>query len=82
MHLKRSTTRLHPDQSRVLLRPVNADGPERIARIIARIVALPEEIASQLLDEVSAEFSQRHERIRGRFLEALRTGGSPAVNAG
>ncbi len=69
MHLKRTATILHPDQSRVLLRPFSPGGPERIASIIARIMALPEERAGQLLDQVSAEFSQRHEQIRRRFLD-------------
>jgi predicted GH43/DUF377 family glycosyl hydrolase len=69
MHLKRTATILHPDQSRVLLRPFSPGGPERIARIVARIMALAEERAGQLLDQVSAEFSQRHQQIRGRFLE-------------
>lgn len=69
MHLKRTATILRPDQSRVLLRPFTPGGPERIACIIARIMALAEERASQLLDQVSAEFSQRHEQIRRRFLE-------------
>jgi predicted GH43/DUF377 family glycosyl hydrolase len=32
-------------------------------------MAFPEERASQLLDQVSAEFSQRHQQIRMRFLE-------------
>ena len=32
-------------------------------------MALPEERASQLLDQVSAEFSKRHGQIRTRFLE-------------
>jgi len=69
MHLKRTATILRPDQSRVLLRPFSPGGPERIARIIARIMALPEERAGQLLDQVSAEFSQRHQQIPKRFLE-------------
>ena len=69
MHLKRTATILRPDQSRVLLRPFSPGGPERIARIIARIMALPEERAGQLLDQVSAEFSQRHQQIPERFLE-------------
>ena len=69
MHLQRTATILYPDQSRVLLRPFSPGGPERIARIIARIMALPEDRAGRLLDEVSAEFSQRHQQIRKRFLE-------------
>jgi predicted GH43/DUF377 family glycosyl hydrolase len=69
MHLKRTATILYPDQSRVLLRPLSPGGPERIGRIIARILALPEDRVGRLLDEVSTEFSQRHQQIRKRFLE-------------
>jgi len=69
MHLKRTTTILKPDQSRVLVRPFSPGGPERVAGIIARIMALPEERVGELLIEVSSEFSRRHEHIRGLFLE-------------
>ena len=69
IHVKRTATILSPDQSRVLLRPFSPGGPERIARIIARIMALPEDRVGPLLDEVSAEFSQRHQQIRESFLE-------------
>jgi len=69
IHLKRMLTILKPDQSRVLLRPFSPGSPERIARIIARIMALPEDRVGLLLDEVSAEFSQRHQQISNLFLE-------------
>jgi predicted GH43/DUF377 family glycosyl hydrolase len=69
MHLKRSDTILNPDQSRVLLRPFSPGGPERVAGIIARIMAIPEDRVGRLLDEVSTEFSQRHQHIRNRFLQ-------------
>ncbi len=69
MPLKRTATILHPDQSRVLLRPFSPGGPERTARIVAGIMALSEDRAERLLDEVSAEFSQRHHQIRKLFLE-------------
>ena len=69
MPLKRTATILHPDQSRVLLRPFSPGGPERIARIVARVMALTEDRAGRLLDEVCAEFSQRHQQIRKLFLE-------------
>ena len=69
IHLKRTATILNPDQSRVLLRPFSPGGPERIASIIARIMALSEDGVSRLLCEVSAEFSQRHQQIRNLFLQ-------------
>src|SRR5437588_6741209 len=69
IHLKRTATILNPDQSRVLLRPFSPGGPERVAGIIARIMAFPEDRVGRLLDEVSAEFSQRHQQIRTLFLQ-------------
>jgi predicted GH43/DUF377 family glycosyl hydrolase len=69
IHVSRTTTILEPDQSRVLLRPFNPGNPQRIAGIIARIMALPEDRIGPLLNQVSAEFSQRHHQIRKLFLE-------------
>ncbi|MGD0777551.1 MAG: glycoside hydrolase family 130 protein [Candidatus Solibacter sp.] len=69
IHLKRTSTILKPDQSRVLLRPFNSGDPQRAGGIIERIMSLPEDRVGPLLDEVSAEFSQRHQHIRQLFLE-------------
>ena len=69
IHVKRTATILKPDQSRVLLRPFSPGDPKRVARIISRIMSLPEDRVSPLLDEVSGEFSQRHQQIRNLFLE-------------
>src|SRR4029077_13231236 len=69
MHVQRTTTILRPDQSRVLLRPFRPETPERASRIIARIMSLPESQVGPLLDEVSAEFSRRHQQIHSSFLE-------------
>jgi len=69
IYVNRTGTILKPDQSRVLLRPFSPGNPERVARIIARIMALPEDRVGTILDEVSAEFSERHEQIHSLFLE-------------
>src|SRR2546425_598055 len=69
IHVKRTATILKPDQSRVLLRPFSPGDPPRVSRIISRILSLPENLVGPLLDEVSAEFSQRHQQIRKLFLE-------------
>jgi predicted GH43/DUF377 family glycosyl hydrolase len=69
IHVKRQATILKPDQSRVLLRPFNPGDSQRVGRIIARIMSLPEDQVGSLLDEVSAEFSQRHQQIHKVFLE-------------
>src|SRR5690242_18176890 len=67
--VKRKAIILKPDQSRVLLRPFSPGDPQRIGRVIRRIAALSEDRVEPLLNEVSAEFSQRHEQIRNLFLE-------------
>jgi predicted GH43/DUF377 family glycosyl hydrolase len=67
--VKRQAIILKPDQSRVLLRPFCPGDRQRIGRIVARIMSLPEDRVGPLLNEVSAEFSQRHEQIRNLFLE-------------
>jgi hypothetical protein len=69
IRVRRTATVLRPDQSRVLLRPFRHEDPERSRRIIARIMSLPEDQVGPLLDEVSAEFSQRHLQIHRSFLD-------------
>ena len=69
IHLKRTGTILIPDQSRVLLRPFSPGGRERVAGIVARILAFPEDQVGRLLEVVSAEFSQRHQQIHNLFSE-------------
>jgi predicted GH43/DUF377 family glycosyl hydrolase len=69
VNVKRITPILEPDQSRVLLRSFNPGDPQRVGRIIARIMSLPEDRVGPLLDEVCAEFSPRHRQIRKLFLE-------------
>jgi predicted GH43/DUF377 family glycosyl hydrolase len=67
--VKRQAIILKPDQSRVLLRPFSPGDPQRIGRIIARIMSVSEDRVGPLLNEVSAEFSQRHGQIDKLFLE-------------
>jgi predicted GH43/DUF377 family glycosyl hydrolase len=69
INLRRSTTVLKPNQSRVLLRPFNPGDSQRAGRIISRIMSVPEERVGPLLEEVSAEFSQRHHQVHRRCLE-------------
>lgn len=69
IHVRRTSTVLKPDQSRVLLRAFSPGDSQRLGRIIARIVTLPEETVGALLQQVSAEFSQRHGQIHKRFRE-------------
>src|SRR3954452_13398900 len=69
INLKRTATIVAPDQSHVLLRPFSPGGPERTAGIISRVMALPDDRVNRLLCDVYAEFAQRHQKIRTRFLE-------------
>jgi len=67
--VRRTDTILAPDQTRVLLRPFAPGDSRRAGKIIARILALPEERVAPLLDDVFAEFSGRHRNLRRRFLD-------------
>ncbi|MGP0073815.1 MAG: glycoside hydrolase family 130 protein [Bryobacteraceae bacterium] len=69
VHVRRATTIIEPDLTRVLLRPFTPGGSQRVARIVERIKALTEDEVGPLLAEVSAEFSARHQHIRKLFLE-------------
>src|SRR5881296_3198762 len=82
IHVNRTATILKPDQSRVLLRPFSPEDPQRIGRIIARIMALPEDRVGPLLDEVYAEFSSRHQQIRELFLERFEQVRGPLLTNG
>jgi predicted GH43/DUF377 family glycosyl hydrolase len=67
--LKRSTTVLRPDPSRVLLRQFDPGNAQRMSGIIQRIMAVPEAQVATLLKQVSADFSQRHLNLPQRFLD-------------
>ena len=68
-NLKRSSTILKPSQSRVLLRPFTPGDPERVARIMNRIMSIPEDQVGPLVEQVRAEFSGRHQNGRRLVLE-------------
>jgi len=67
IRLKRTSIVLRPDQSRVLLRPFSPGDAQRVRGIVARILSLPDGQVRLLLDEVSAEFSKRHQEIHKLF---------------
>jgi predicted GH43/DUF377 family glycosyl hydrolase len=70
-HAKRIGPTLTPDRSRVLLRPFRPSSEDIARRIVARVMALPEEEVDRLLSLVLGEFENRHEDIdrllRSRF---------------
>ncbi len=69
IHVRRSSVIIEPDLKRVLLRPFTPGNSQRVTRIVGRILSLTEDQVDALLDEVSAEFSERHQHIQTLFLE-------------
>ena len=85
LHAKRIGPTLTPDRSRVLMRPFRPATDEIARRIVARVVALPDEQVSKLLGQVLGEFADRHEQVenvfRKRFAQVmiyLETGAQPS----
>jgi len=60
----RSNLVLHPDRTRVLARPFHLTSRQRAAKICAQVLALPEGEVRTLLEQVEAEFGERHVKIR------------------
>jgi predicted GH43/DUF377 family glycosyl hydrolase len=60
---------LRSNAARVLFRPFNIIGNERPLRLLARVLALPEEGVVTMLKQVLDEFGTRHQRVRDYFLE-------------
>src|SRR6266508_1314577 len=65
--LQRTSLQLRPDPARVLIRPFVPNSEQRCIKICARAMGLSEEDVRAQLDQVMAEFDERHLEIR-RFL--------------
>jgi predicted GH43/DUF377 family glycosyl hydrolase len=55
------------DRSRVLIRPFRPSTDNIARRIVARVMALPEDEAGRLLGQVLGEFANRHSRVDSFF---------------
>src|SRR5260221_2826573 len=62
--VKRAGVTLNPDRSRVLVRPFRLTSSQRTTNICARVMALSEAEVRELLQEVLAEFDERHQQTR------------------
>ncbi|RLC60940.1 MAG: glycosidase [Chloroflexi bacterium] len=69
MKAKRTEIIIKPDCKRVFFRPFTPTNEERIAHIIARIMALPDEMVEYQLTQVLSEFSERHHKLGDFFLK-------------
>src|SRR5436190_2768838 len=64
IQVRRTGTILNPDRTRVLIRPFNITSEQRAVNICARVMSLSEEEARVQVEQVLAEFGERHLQIR------------------
>ena len=64
VHIERTNTVLQPDRSRVLVRPFHPGNGARAIKICGHVMALSEREVHSLLEQVQAEFGERHLKIR------------------
>ncbi len=63
----RKPNKITGDTSRVITRPHIPNDPNRISRIIGRIMALPDPFAKDLMAKICKDFADRHEDIHHIF---------------
>ena len=61
--IQRTNVILHPDRTRVLLRPFRLTNDRRAINLCAQVMVLPESEVHTLLHQVQAEFGERHVKI-------------------
>ena len=67
LKVKRKRNKILGDSSRVITRLHLPDGEQRIAKIIQRIVNLPDTTAEDILAQILTDFSERHKDIKRVF---------------
>ncbi|MGD0057811.1 MAG: glycoside hydrolase family 130 protein [Verrucomicrobiia bacterium] len=84
-NIRRTNVILHPDRTRVLLRPFLLTYDRRAINLCAQVMALPESDVQTLLQQVRAEFGDRHVKIDeflmrrfDRVRPCLRTNAEPS----
>ena len=65
--VKRKKVKILGDPCRVIAQRHLPGNPDRIARIIRRVVTMPEDAASRLLEQVMLDFAERHRDITDIF---------------
>jgi len=65
--IHRTGITLRADPGRVLVRPFNPTTEQRARKICARVLALPESEVHELLEQIEAEFGERHRKTREFF---------------
>ncbi|ELP32933.1 glycoside hydrolase family 130 protein [Rhodopirellula baltica] len=72
MPIKRTGIVLSPNSQRVVLRPFQPPGDDRVLRIIGRVCTLSEMEVSQLISHVLEEFHGRHQKPKAYFERRFR----------
>jgi predicted GH43/DUF377 family glycosyl hydrolase len=67
VHAKRIGPTLTPDRTRVLMRPFRPTTDDIARRIVARVMALPDEQIAGLIGHVLGEFADRHAQVESIF---------------
>lgn len=68
MKLARTGIILKPDSTRVFFRPFDLNNPERITRVIARVMSLSESAAEKEAQRMMRDFEDRHQRLAAFLL--------------
>ena len=68
LKVRRTGIVLKPTNSRVVIRPFELTNPQRIERILARLMSVSEPEVDFLLGDVMSEFHNRHQKTRHFFL--------------
>lgn len=63
---------VRPDRTRVLLRPFRPSSGDIARRIVARVMALSDEQANSLLEQVLSDFARRHGQVESFFRNRFR----------
>ncbi len=66
-HVQRQSERILGDATRVITRPHLPENPQRISKIIQRVLDLPVTTAEATLAQVMIDFSDRHKDIKAIF---------------
>ena len=72
MQIKRTGLVLSPSKKRVVLRPFQPPGDERILRVIARVCTLSEKEVAHQISQVLEEFHGRHQKPKEFFERRFR----------
>ena len=67
--ITRTAVFINPDHARVLIRPFAPATEQRMVKIIARLLALPDTEIDRLLAQLMKDFSERHQGAKDLFLE-------------